>query len=257
MACGNMDWSHLVDIFAHGNESSPVTVSERSEEYTVFTRSQTGIVGSNPTQGIDIWCVCAFLCVCVVLCLGRGLSTSWSPVQGVLPSVNYQETEKSALCSKMGARGRKNESSDFIGVDRLDWLSDSRRLIDVLFCEASLWLLSWIIILRLAHHMQHHAVLSWELQWSQEGFVSLYVYILLQGLWICANFCFDFWCKKKSVRVKCTNIEICFPFAFVPSSSRKISFIINKFYRSLVLENIQFILLLIVILYRQCDTHYS
>jgi hypothetical protein len=43
------------------------------------------------------------MCVCVVLCLGRGLATSWSPVQGVLPSVNYQETEKSALCSKVGA----------------------------------------------------------------------------------------------------------------------------------------------------------
>jgi hypothetical protein len=38
-------------------------------------------------------CVCAFFCVCVVLCLGRGLATS-------LPSVNDQETEKSALCFK-------------------------------------------------------------------------------------------------------------------------------------------------------------
>jgi hypothetical protein len=30
--------------------------------------------------------MCLF-CVCVVLCLGRGLATSWSLVQGVLPSV--------------------------------------------------------------------------------------------------------------------------------------------------------------------------
>jgi hypothetical protein len=64
-------------------------------------------MGSNPSQGLDVWCVCAFFCVCVVLCLGRGLVTSWSPVQGVLPSVNDQETEISALCSKVGARGRK------------------------------------------------------------------------------------------------------------------------------------------------------
>jgi hypothetical protein len=52
-------------------------------------------------------CVCAFFCVCVVLCLGRGLATSRSPVQGVLPSVKDQETEKSALCSKVEARGSK------------------------------------------------------------------------------------------------------------------------------------------------------
>jgi hypothetical protein len=31
----------------------------------------------------------SFVCVCVVLCLGRGLKTSWSLVQGVLPSVKY------------------------------------------------------------------------------------------------------------------------------------------------------------------------
>jgi ubiquinone biosynthesis protein Coq4 len=47
--------------------------------------------------------MCAFFCVCVVLCLGRGLATSLSAVQGVLPSVNDQETEKSALSSKVGA----------------------------------------------------------------------------------------------------------------------------------------------------------
>jgi hypothetical protein len=52
-------------------------------------------------------CVCAFFCVCVVLCLGRGLATSWSPLQGVLPSVNDQESEKSALYSKVGATGEE------------------------------------------------------------------------------------------------------------------------------------------------------
>jgi hypothetical protein len=53
---------------------------------------------------MDVWCVCAFFCVCVVVCLGRGLATSWSPVQGVLPYVNDQETEKSGLCSKSGSK---------------------------------------------------------------------------------------------------------------------------------------------------------
>jgi hypothetical protein len=36
---------------------------------------------------MDVWCVYALFCVCFVLCLGRGLVMSCSPIQGVLPSV--------------------------------------------------------------------------------------------------------------------------------------------------------------------------
>jgi hypothetical protein len=56
------------------NEKLPVTVAERSKALTVFARSEAGIVGSNPTKGMYVWCMCLF-CVCVVLCLGRGLAT--------------------------------------------------------------------------------------------------------------------------------------------------------------------------------------
>jgi hypothetical protein len=35
-----------------------VTVAERSEAGTVFARSETGIVDSNPTQGMEVLCVC-------------------------------------------------------------------------------------------------------------------------------------------------------------------------------------------------------
>jgi hypothetical protein len=82
----------------------PVTVAEKPKECTAFARSEAGIVGSNPTQGMDVWCVCPFFCVCVVLCLGRGLATSSATFQGVLPTVNDQETEKSTLCSKVVMR---------------------------------------------------------------------------------------------------------------------------------------------------------
>jgi hypothetical protein len=41
----------------------PVTVAERPKACTVFARSEAGIVGSNLTQGMDVWC--AFFCVCV------------------------------------------------------------------------------------------------------------------------------------------------------------------------------------------------
>jgi hypothetical protein len=47
-------------------------------------RLVAGIVGSNPAQGMDV-CPLSF---CVVLfCVGRGLATGWSLVQGVLPYV--------------------------------------------------------------------------------------------------------------------------------------------------------------------------
>jgi hypothetical protein len=66
-------------------ETRPITVAARSEAWTVFARLGAGIVGSNPTQGMDV-CVRLF-CVCVVLCLDSGLATGWSLFQGVLPSM--------------------------------------------------------------------------------------------------------------------------------------------------------------------------
>jgi hypothetical protein len=39
----------------------PVTVAELSEACTVYARSEAGIVGSNPTQGIDVWCFPVFV----------------------------------------------------------------------------------------------------------------------------------------------------------------------------------------------------
>jgi hypothetical protein len=53
--------------------------------WIVFASWNTGILVSNPTQSMDV-CVRLF-CVCVVMCVGSGLVTGWSPVQGVLPNV--------------------------------------------------------------------------------------------------------------------------------------------------------------------------
>jgi hypothetical protein len=59
--------------------------SQGPKAWTAFARSNTGILCSNPTRGID---VCARLfCVNVVLCVGSGLATGWFPVHGVLPTV--------------------------------------------------------------------------------------------------------------------------------------------------------------------------
>jgi hypothetical protein len=58
----------------------PITVAACSKARTVFARSNTGIVGSNPTRDMDV-------CVYSVFVLGSCLATGWSLVQGVLPNV--------------------------------------------------------------------------------------------------------------------------------------------------------------------------
>jgi hypothetical protein len=58
----------------------PITVASRSKVWIIFAHSNTEIVGSNPTQGMDV-------CVYSVFMLGNGLATGWSPFQGVLQIV--------------------------------------------------------------------------------------------------------------------------------------------------------------------------
>jgi hypothetical protein len=65
--------------------TAPITVAARSKAWSVFARSNAGIMGSNPTQGIDVYV--RLFCVYVVLCVGSGFATAWSPIQGVLSTV--------------------------------------------------------------------------------------------------------------------------------------------------------------------------
>jgi hypothetical protein len=65
----------------------PVTVAARSKARTVFASSDAGILGSNPLKAWMSGVCMRLFCVCVVLCLGSSLATSWSLVQGVLPTV--------------------------------------------------------------------------------------------------------------------------------------------------------------------------
>jgi hypothetical protein len=52
-------------------------IDTRLKARTVFASSNTEIVDSKPLRGIDV-CV-RLSCVCVVLCVGSGLSMGWSP----------------------------------------------------------------------------------------------------------------------------------------------------------------------------------
>jgi hypothetical protein len=69
------------------------------ELHLYFSRSQWLLGLMNRLHPLEHWgrgfeshlrhgCLCVRLfCVCVVLCVGSGLPTGWSPVQGVLPTV--------------------------------------------------------------------------------------------------------------------------------------------------------------------------
>jgi hypothetical protein len=69
-----------------------ITVAGRSKAWTVFVHSNTGIAGSYPTSGMDVYV--RVFCVCVVLCAVSGFPTGRSPVQGVLPTVYKIKTTK-------------------------------------------------------------------------------------------------------------------------------------------------------------------
>jgi hypothetical protein len=61
----------------------PITVAACSKAWTVFVRSNTGVIGSNLTQGKNLCLYSVF----VLSCVGSGLATGWSPARRVLPTV--------------------------------------------------------------------------------------------------------------------------------------------------------------------------
>jgi hypothetical protein len=65
-------------------------VAAWSKAWTVFARWNIGVMGSNPTQGMGVSLHSLF----VLSCVGSGLVRSWSPVQGVLPTVCKSMTLK-------------------------------------------------------------------------------------------------------------------------------------------------------------------
>jgi hypothetical protein len=72
-------------LLHNGSWVKPIIVAARPKAWAIFARSNAGIVVSNLTRGMVV-CVREF-CVCVVLCVCRGLPTGWSLVQWVLQTV--------------------------------------------------------------------------------------------------------------------------------------------------------------------------
>jgi hypothetical protein len=58
------------------SQLKPTTAAARSKAGTVFVRSNTGVMGSNPTRGMD---VCVRLFYVFVVYVGSGLATGPIP----------------------------------------------------------------------------------------------------------------------------------------------------------------------------------
>jgi hypothetical protein len=77
-----------------------ITVAARSKEWTVFVRSKAGIVGSNPTQGMDV-CVCVysvFVLSCVHVAALRRADDSFKETYSLCK--NDYETEEEATAQQ-------------------------------------------------------------------------------------------------------------------------------------------------------------
>jgi hypothetical protein len=116
-------------IYMPVTKLAPITVAAQSKAWNVFARSNTGIVGSNPNQGMD---VCVYS-VFTLPCVDSGFATGWSPVQGVVPSVlrlrNWSETKRfmDALCPKVRATEKRE-------TERTCWKSLVNETSDLFKC---------------------------------------------------------------------------------------------------------------------------
>jgi hypothetical protein len=81
-----------IGILTRSYHNKPITVTVLSKAWTLFARSNTGVMGSNPTRGMDV-CV-RFFCICAVLCAGSGLSTG-SPTDCVKRLKNWKTGQSS------------------------------------------------------------------------------------------------------------------------------------------------------------------
>jgi hypothetical protein len=101
-------------------------------------------LGSWIPNPLKAWMYMRLFCVCVVLCLGSGLETGWSLVQGVHPSVkNDYETEGESLAPN----GLEEPLKKRICICKLETS-----------CSSTVRLLSWLrLAMLVAHSLQANA----------------------------------------------------------------------------------------------------
>jgi hypothetical protein len=100
----------------------PITAATRCETWTVSAHSNTGISGSNLTRDMDVWM--RFFCLRTVLCVGRGLMTGWSSLQGVISTIyKYKKLIKASKGPTMGCRATDDDDDDNVCGKKRPWPS--------------------------------------------------------------------------------------------------------------------------------------
>jgi hypothetical protein len=75
---------------------------------------------------MDVWCVCVCIrlfCVCVVLCLDRGLATSWSHVQEALLPVKWSQNWEISPMPRSWSNSRRKRKKNCHGKLRINHLA--------------------------------------------------------------------------------------------------------------------------------------
>jgi hypothetical protein len=68
----------MKDFYFILKSTLPVPIVEWSKAWTILARLDAGIVGSNPTRGMDVYVY--VYSMFVLSCVGRDLAMSWSLV---------------------------------------------------------------------------------------------------------------------------------------------------------------------------------
>jgi hypothetical protein len=90
------------------NYNEPITVAVRSKAWTVFAHLNTGIVGSNPTRGMD---VCVHLFCVLVAALRQADPLSKEPYQLCIGLRNWKSAQGPKSC-RAREREREREGED-------------------------------------------------------------------------------------------------------------------------------------------------
>jgi hypothetical protein len=88
--CGVWPFSYLIDLTVEGRLSK-FCRSQRPRILRHDPYSLAGTLGSWVRIPLEAWMFVCVYSVCIVLCVGSGLATGRSLVQGVLPSVKWSK----------------------------------------------------------------------------------------------------------------------------------------------------------------------
>jgi hypothetical protein len=122
--------TQLCRLLSRQSYFPPIAVVAPSKAWNDFTRSNTGIVGSNPTWGMD---VCVYS-VFALFSIGSGFARGWSPIQGVLPCVHEIKISELNNCEWPQAKEPNPSTKKSLSKIHITWSDHHNRWLAVGGC---------------------------------------------------------------------------------------------------------------------------